>query len=279
MIAGNGIRYAYDRDAVIDAVDVAASRGEVVGLIGPNGSGKTTLLKTLYGALRPQAGLVAVDNASLAELGPRAVARKIAVVVQESMSDLPFTVTDIVMLGRTPHLGSLQRYSARDRRAVAEAVGRVGVGHLAERIFAGLSGGEKQRVLIAKALAQEASHILLDEPTNHLDVHYQHEILHLVGGLEVTTVVVLHDLNLASRYCDRLVLLDGGRVVAGGTPDAVLVPEIIGPVYGIGVARIEHEGVPQLVFTRTSPTAAADPEVPAERGQASDRRGRADHRT
>lgn len=116
-------------------------------------------------------------------------------------------------------------------------------------MFAGLSGGEKQRALIARALAQEASHLLLDEPTNHLDVRYQHETLHLVRELGTTTIVVLHDLNLAARYCDRLVLLYQGKVVAVGTPDVVLTPEILEPVYGITVERVEHRSVPQLVFT------------------------------
>ncbi|MDA3145778.1 ABC transporter ATP-binding protein [Leucobacter sp. UCMA 4100] len=136
-----------------------------------------------------------------------------------------------------------------DRRVAAEAIEKVGIGHLSQRVFAGLSGGEKQRALIARALAQEASHLLLDEPTNHLDVRYQHETLHLVRELGTTTIVVLHDLNLAARYCDRLVLLYQGKVVAVGTPDVVLTPEILEPVYGITVERVEHRSVPQLVFT------------------------------
>lgn len=255
MITGRGIRFAYDRATVLDAVDLAAG-GEVVGLVGPNGSGKSTLLKTLYGALGPQAGLVTIDGTPVSELGPRATARQVAVVTQEAAGDLPFTVADIVLLGRTPHLGSFRRHSALDRQVVADAVERVGVGHLTDRVFADLSGGEKQRVLIARALAQQASHLLLDEPTNHLDVRYQHEILHLVGTFGTTAVVVLHDLNLAARYCDRLVLLDRGRVVATGTPSAVLTPEVIEPVYGIAVRRIEHDGTVQLLFTLPDPRPA-----------------------
>lgn len=254
MITGQGIRFAYDQATVLSSVDLAAEGAEVVGLIGPNGSGKSTLLKTLYGALGPQAGLVTIDDTSLAELGPRAVAREIAVVTQEAAGDLPFTVSDIVLLGRTPHLSSFQRHSARDREVVAEAVDRVGVAHLVHRVFSDLSGGEKQRVLIARALAQQASHLLLDEPTNHLDVRYQHEILHLVGDLGMTAIVVLHDLNLAARYCDRLVLLDHGSVVATGPPRSVLVPDIIQAVYGIGVRQIEHAGVVQLLFTMSDRT-------------------------
>lgn len=256
MITGQGIRFAYDGSMVLDGVDLAAATGEVVGLIGPNGSGKSTLLRTLYGALQPRAGLVTIDDTALTGLGPRSIARQIAVVTQEAAGDLPFTVADIVLLGRTPHLSSFQRHSAHDRRLVAEAIERVGAEHLADRLFSGLSGGEKQRVLIARALAQEASHLLLDEPTNHLDVRYQHEILHLVGTLGMTVVVVLHDLNLAARYCDRLVLLDHGHVVATGPPRAVLVPHVIEPVYGITVEQIEHHGMVQLLFTMPDRPAA-----------------------
>src|SRR5690606_32231280 len=230
-------------------VDLSAAGGEVVGLIGPNGSGKSTLLKTLYGALGPQAGLVTIDDTPLADLGPRAAARQVAVVTQEAAGDLPFTVSDIVALGRTPHLSSFQRHSAHDRQVVAHAVDRAGVTHLAHRVFADLSGGEKQRVLIARALAQQASHLLLDEPTNHLDVRYQHEILRLVRALGMTAVVVLHDLNLAARYCDRLVLLDRGHVVAAGPPGAVLDPETVEGVYGVTVHQIEHAGSVQLLFS------------------------------
>ena len=160
----------------------------------------------------------------------------------------PLTVADTVLLGRAPHLATFQRPSRDDHRIAAAALTRVGVRHLADRVFAGLSGGEKQRVLIARALTQQADHLLLDEPTNHLDIRYQHEVLQLVRRLEVTTVVVLHDLNLAARYCDELVLLDAGRVAAAGTPDAVLRPEVLEPVYGIGVRRVPTDDGVQLLF-------------------------------
>lgn len=249
MITGQGITFAYDRAAVLDNVEVAATRSEVVGLIGPNGSGKSTLLRTLYGALQPQAGYVLLGDMRIEELGARDIAQRVAVVVQESDSELPFTVTDIVLLGRTPHMRSFQRHSKKDLQIAADAIHRVGVRHLADRVFAGLSGGEKQRVLIARALAQGASHLLLDEPTNHLDIRYQHAILNTVRELDLTTIVVLHDLNLAARYCDRLLLLREGRVVADGPPETVLTPEVIEPVYGITVERIDHAGRPQLIFT------------------------------
>ncbi|MGO2111514.1 MAG: ABC transporter ATP-binding protein, partial [Pseudoclavibacter sp.] len=149
---------------------------------------------------------------------------------------------------RSPRLSGWSDYREADEIAAADAMARAGVTDLAHRTIDDLSGGERQRVLIARALAQEASHLLLDEPTNHLDVRYQHEILSLVRELPLTTIVVLHDLNLAARYCDVLVLLERGRVVASGAPDEVLTPETLQPVYGIDVRRLDLDGVPQLVF-------------------------------
>ncbi|GAB1515236.1 ABC transporter ATP-binding protein [Actinophytocola sp. KF-1] len=248
MITAESVSFGYGPGLVLDGVVVSVAPGQVVGLIGPNGSGKTTLLRTLYAALTPRAGLVTVDRTPVGDLAPRDLARRLSVVAQEGASELPLTVTDTVLLGRAPHLTTFQRPGRDDHRIAAAALTRVGARHLAGRVFAGLSGGEKQRVLIARALAQQTYHLLLDEPTNHLDIRYQHEVLRLVRRLEVTTVVVLHDLNLAARYCDELVLLDAGRVAAAGTPDAVLRPEVLEPVYGIGVRRVTTDDGLQLLF-------------------------------
>ena len=248
MITAETVSFGYGPVLVLDGVGVSAGPGQVVGLIGPNGSGKTTLLRTLYASLAPRAGLVTVDGTPVGDLKPRDLARRLSVVAQEGAGELPLTVADTVLLGRSPHLATFQRPGRDDHRIAAAALTRVGVRHLADRVFAGLSGGEKQRVLIARALAQRADHLLLDEPTNHLDIRYQHEVLQLVRRLDVTTVVVLHDLNLAARYCDELVLLDTGRVAAAGTPDAVLRPEVLEPVYGIGVRRVVTNDGLQLLF-------------------------------
>ncbi|WP_241249887.1 ABC transporter ATP-binding protein [Rhodococcus sp. X156] len=233
---------------MLAGIDLTAQQGQVVGLLGPNGSGKTTLLRTLYASLRPSAGAVHLDGRDVAALGARQIAREVAVVVQEHSSDLPLRVADMVLLGRTPHRGTFERHRAEDHRIAADALARVGVAHLAGRQYAELSGGEKQRVLIARALTQQATHLLLDEPTNHLDIRYQHEILDLVRGLESTSVVVLHDLNLAALYCDQVALLHDGQVVAAGTPHEVLTPEILEPVYEVGVRRIPLGEQFQLAF-------------------------------
>jgi iron complex transport system ATP-binding protein len=248
MIEAAGVSWRYGATPVIDDVSVLARPGRVLGLIGPNGSGKTTLLRLLYGALRSTTGSVTVDGDPLSGLAGREAARRLAVVVQETGADTALTVGELVLLGRGPHLGTFQRTGRDDHGIAARCLARVGAAHLATRAFTGLSGGERQRVLIARALAQQATHLLLDEPTNHLDIRYQHEILHLVRTLGTCAIVVLHDLNLAARYCDDLVLLGDGGVVAAGSTSEVLDPAVLEPVYGIGIRRLDLDGALHLLF-------------------------------
>jgi iron complex transport system ATP-binding protein len=249
VISAQNLSFGYgSAPPVLEDVTASAGDGDVVGLIGPNGSGKTTLLRMLYGALVPRGGLVEVDGDRVDRLRPIELARRVAVVAQEGVPELPLTVVDMVLLGRAPLRGMFRSYTRGDHRRAAAALARVGARELAGRSFTTLSGGEKQRVLIARALAQEADHLLLDEPTNHLDIRFQHEILALVRDLGMTTMVVLHDLNLAARYCDRLTLLHGGGVVAAGGPDDVLRPEVLEPVYGVAVRRLDEPDCVQLVF-------------------------------
>lgn len=252
MMSASGIEFAYGDRTVLDSVDLEAPHGQVLGLVGPNGSGKTTLLRTLYGSLKAKRGAVLIDHDELTSLSAREIARRVAVVVQEASGDLPLLVSDMVLLGRTPHRSGFARRGSEDDFVAAAALAQVGALHLAEKPFDGLSGGERQRVLIARALAQESSHLLLDEPTNHLDVRYQHEVLDLARSLAIqggrTVVVVLHDLNLAATYCDRLLLLQAGRVVGAGTPDEVLTPELLQSVYEVAVRRFDLGDGFQLAF-------------------------------
>jgi iron complex transport system ATP-binding protein len=249
VIAAEGVSHSFGGADVLRSVALEAHPGEVVGLIGPNGSGKTTLLRALYRALTPAEGDITVDEAPIGSFRPRQLARSLAVVAQEPPGELPLSVADVVMLGRSPHLGPLQRVTRGDVDIAADALRRVGAEHLADRELDELSGGERQRVLIARALAQQATHLLMDEPTNHLDIHFQHEVLALVRELAVTTIVVLHDLNLAARYCDRVVLLSRGQVVAAGRVEEVLDPVVLEPVYGIGVEQVHAgDGRLQLLF-------------------------------
>ncbi|WP_434740310.1 ABC transporter ATP-binding protein [Micromonospora sp. SH-82] len=261
MIEATDVSWRYGANPVIEGVNVTARPGRVLGLIGPNGSGKTTLLRLLYGALRSGTGRVEVDGDELSALSAREAARRLAVVVQETGGETALTVAELVLLGRGPHLSTFQRTGRADHEIAARCLTRVGAAHLGDRPFGQLSGGERQRTLIARALAQEATHLLLDEPTNHLDIRYQHEILHLVRTLGTCSVVVLHDLNLAARYCDDLVLLGRGGVAAAGPTDTVLDPAVLEPVYGIGIRRLDLDGAIHLLFqpidTRTEERAFA----------------------
>lgn len=249
MISAEGVGHAFSGHEVLRDVSIFAGAAEVVGLIGPNGSGKTTLLRMLYRALTPDQGEVAVAGEPADRIHRRELARRVAVVVQDEPTELTVSAWDMVMLGRNPHLRAWQRHSPRDVEITAAALRRVDAEHLAARDVSTLSGGERQRVLIARALAQQATHLLMDEPTNHLDIHFQHQVLSLVRRLGVTTIIVLHDINLAARYCDRLVLLDQGRIIVTGTVDEVLRPEVLEPVYDIRIQRViaEDQQV-QLLF-------------------------------
>lgn len=248
MIRARGVRFAYGTRPVLDGVSLDTRDGEVLGIIGPNGSGKSTLLGLLGGALTAAAGEVEVDGLPLSALRPKERARRIAVVSQEAEPALGLSAAEVVLLGRNPHLGDFQRPGAIDERAAATALRAVGLAARAGSRLSELSGGERQRVSIARALAAQAPHLLFDEPTNHLDVRYQHEVLALIRRSKAAVVVSLHDLNLAARYCDRLVLLHGGEVVARGTPEEVLKPGLIGEVYGLRVHRVVVAGAVQLLF-------------------------------
>ena len=249
MITASAPHFAYGRSPIINGVDVTAAPGRVLGLIGPNGSGKTTLLRLLHGGLTPGSGRVLLDGTDLASIDPRTLSRRIAVVVQEAGGESTMTAAEMVLLGRTARLSGFQRTGADDIAAARSALARVGGLPLARRDFAGMSGGEKQRVLIARALAQSADHLLLDEPTNHLDIRYQHEVLGLLRSLPTTTVVVLHDLNLAARYCDDVILLDEGHVAGAGPVTEVLDPDLLEEGYEIGVRRVDEQDGLHLLFT------------------------------
>ncbi|MFS8103231.1 ABC transporter ATP-binding protein [Lentzea alba] len=220
------------------------AENEVVGIVGPNGSGKSTTLRCVYRALKPAAGTVLLDGSDVHKR--QHVARDLAALTQESQVEFDFTVTEVVEMGRLPH----DRDPARDRRVVTEALATVDVAHLADRSFLSLSGGERQRVLIARALAQEPRVLVLDEPTNHLDIRHQLDVLGLTRELGVTVLTVLHDLNLAASYCDRLYVLDEGRLVTSGTPAEVLEPSLIAKVFHVTAHVVNHPttGVPQLLF-------------------------------
>ncbi|MCK0175946.1 ABC transporter ATP-binding protein [Mycolicibacterium sp. F2034L] len=235
---------------VIDDVSVRAEPGEVIGIVGPNGSGKSTFLRSLVRILRPVSGAVFVDGIDVATVPMRQSAKMVAAVLQDGTGDFDLRVRDVVAMGRAPYKRVFARDDASDRVVVEQCLRMVGAGHLIERPFALMSGGERQRVLIARALAQQPGLLVLDEPTNHLDVRHQFEVLALPRRLGITAVVALHDLNLAAHYCDRIHVLQHGREVAAGPPEAVLTAELLARVYGVAASVRTHPdtGRPQVNY-------------------------------
>lgn len=235
---------SYGSFAVLEGINFCVERGAFAGILGPNGSGKTTLLRCLSRVLKPRRGTVLLEDRDLYRESPRRVARRMAVVPQESGAAFSFTVGEVVLMGRFPHLKMFQREGEADWGAAARAMELTGISHLADRPVTALSGGERQRVVIARALAQEPELILLDEPTSHLDINHQLEVLELLKKLsrqeKLTVICVFHDLNLAAQYCDRLILMKGGRIFALGSPEDVLTPQNIRSVFGASVAVRRH---------------------------------------
>lgn len=242
-----GLHYRYPgarRDALRD-VDLAVPRGGFYAVIGPNGCGKTTLLRLLLGALGPAAGQIAYDNRPLDDWRRRALARRIGVVTQSEEIVFPISVRELVAMGRYPHLGPWRGEGAADRSAVGAAMARCDVAEFASRPVHTLSGGERQRARLARALAQEPDTLVLDEPTASLDIAHEMGIFELLRGLAdsgTTVVMVTHNLNVAARYADRLLLLDQGRPVAEGPPDHVFSASTLRAVYRWPVRVASHPG-------------------------------------
>ncbi|MEZ0338675.1 ABC transporter ATP-binding protein [Mycobacterium sp. pV006] len=232
---------------VLDGVTIDPRPGSTVGLLGPNGSGKSSLLRLMAGVNRPDRGVVELDGTPLARLPRRAVARRVALVAQHAETDLHITVGDVVRLGRIPH-ASLTGADPAATAAVETALRATGLLGMTDRWWHTLSGGERQRVQIARALAQQPDELLLDEPTNHLDIAHQLEILALIRGLDITAVVALHDLNLAAMFCDHIVVLSAGRVVAAGAPAEVLTESLVARVYGVQCRIGIEDGRPYVRF-------------------------------
>jgi iron complex transport system ATP-binding protein len=231
----------YGRGPVLRGVDLRVGRGELVGLIGPNGAGKSSLLRCITGTAPRHDGTVLIDGRPLAEYGRAALARQVAVVPGQAVIGFPIRVEELVALGRLPHEHPLLGPRAADRAAIDAAIERVGIDQLRGRDVRQLSLGERQLALLAMAVAQDARLLLLDEPTVHLDLRHQVAIMRLlreIADAGVTVLAVLHDVNLARHFMPRLLLLDGGRLVADGPPPAVLTAERIGAVYGVDAALV-----------------------------------------
>ncbi|MBS7250198.1 MAG: ABC transporter ATP-binding protein [Candidatus Freyarchaeota archaeon] len=230
--------YSYDSVRALDGLTFEIYSGEFVGLVGPNGSGKTTLLRCLSKLYTPQEGSIELDGRDLRKLSPLEGARIYAVVPSEFSMDMNISITDTVLLGRYPYLGGIWWEKERDEEIALEAMEKLNVLNFGNRKLGELSSGEKQRVLIAKAMAQEAKVLLIDEPVAHLDLGYQMEIMEMLKSLArdgVTIIAAMHELNLAVKYCDKLIVLDKGRIVACGKPKDIVTQKLIEDVYGVKV--------------------------------------------
>jgi iron complex transport system ATP-binding protein len=273
------VSFTYGDRFELRHVNLSANEGEMVGLIGPNGSGKSTLLKLISGVLPALEGEIHLDGLDLRHAKRKAVSQRVAVVPQQFHMPFAFRMEEVVMLGRTPFLRGFSDGDMKDHAIVGQAMESVGVRHLEGRFFNELSGGERQKVVLAMALAQQPRLLLLDEPTAHLDINHQVEILQLLKRLNqehgLTIIAAMHDLNLASLYFQRLIMLKAGRIVADGAPCAVLTSRLIAEVFGAYVQVQSHPmvEVPYIVILppdgatlNTTALAAREPSVRAGLG-------------
>ena len=251
-IEAQDVCFSYGRNAVLQGATFAIERGEFVGILGPNGSGKTTILKLVSGVLRAESGLIKLKDRNIRDYSPREIARHVAVVPQDTAIAFPFSALEIVLMGRSPYLPAFAFDRQADLDIAHEVMRETDTAHLAGRRIHELSGGERQRVIVARALAQQPEILLLDEPVTFLDIRHQiaiHEVLRELNSRGLTVVMISHDLNLASQYCSRLILLSNGRVHATGEPKEIISSETVREVYEADV-MVHHRpdnGLPYVL--------------------------------
>ncbi|PAA96559.1 ABC transporter ATP-binding protein [Serratia fonticola] len=232
-IAAENITWSVGKKIIVNNVSLSVSSGETVGLLGPNGCGKSSLLRILAGLRRPHSGTVTLDGQNIAQIAKKQLARRVAFVEQHGMTEANMRVVDVVKLGRIPHHSPFSNWTAQDDDTVTAALQRVDMLGKSEQGWQSLSGGERQRVHIARALAQSPTEILLDEPTNHLDIRHQIQLMKLVSELPVTSIVAIHDLNHASMFCDSLIVMQQGQIVAAGSPQEILTESLLWDVFKV----------------------------------------------
>lgn len=227
------LTFNIDKNEILKDISFDIPKGSFMGVIGPNGSGKSTLLKNIYRLYKPSTGSILIDNKELGKMKDKDCAKEIAVLAQENSTHFDFTVEQIVKMGRYPYKSIFEDYSKDDLKMVKDMLKKVGLVNYTDRIFSELSGGEKQRTLIARALVQNTDFLILDEPTNHLDIGYQIQLMDLVKSLNITTLSAIHDMNLAAMYCDYLVVMKDGEIVKFGTVEEVITPKLLKEVFGV----------------------------------------------
>lgn len=244
------ITYSIDSKLIVDGVSLGIKEGDFVGLLGPNGCGKSTLLKNIYRVYKPDSGAAYIDGKNISEMDSKDVARKMAVMQQENNVEFDMNVYDMVMLGRYAHQKMFHVDKLKEREIVEAGLKEVGMEGYEERSFLSLSGGEKQRTLVARALVQQAPLIILDEPTNHLDIGYQYQIMNILKRQDMTVFSSIHDLNIAATYCDKVIFMKKGHIIDTGTPEEMFVPEKIKELFGIDsqvfLNKVTHK--PNIVF-------------------------------
>lgn len=242
------LSYGIGERSILKDIELTAERGRFVGLIGPNGSGKTTLLKHLYNAVQAKKKTVFINSKGVEEYSQKELAREVTVMKQENPSAFDYSVFDMVLMGRAPYRNTYEEYTEDDDRRARRALEYVGMKEYAERSYQSLSGGEKQRVLIARSLTQDTEVLVLDEPTNHLDIYYQMLLMQLIRGLKKTVISVFHDLNLAFKFCDYVYVLKDGSIRASGEPNDVLTEEIIREVFRLDSRIIKDSNGTSILY-------------------------------
>jgi len=237
LLTLDAVSWTVEKQAILSNISFNVAQGDILGIIGPNGAGKTSLLKCLLNQTKNWQGSIKLKNKSISHYKPHELAQTFALVVQKSPPIFELKVYDVVRMGLLPYKALFARDTDIDKKEIMLALEKVGLATSENKFFNTLSGGEQQRVLIAKALVQKAKILVLDEPTNHLDIFYQHQILQLVKELNITVIMTIHDLNLAAQYCTRLVLLNKGRLVSDNTVDKALNPETLSKVFGLPCFR------------------------------------------
>ena len=253
-ILTEAVRMCFGEKEILKSIDFRLDQGEFLGIIGPNGSGKSTFLKCIYRVMKPTSGSIYLNSRPIETYTYRESAKNMAVVAQQNYYNFDFSVLEVVLMGRSPHKRLMESDNAEDYRISEEALRKVGMHEFMHRSFSTLSGGEQQRVILARALAQQTECLILDEPTNHLDIKYQLQIMDIVKSLDVTVIAAVHDLNIAAMYCDRLLAIKEGVVVGMGTPEELLTENFIFDMYEVKSQIMLDESSKRLFIRYLSKT-------------------------
>lgn len=245
----SSLSFNFGSKNILADIDLSIKDNGIVGIIGPNGSGKSTLLKCIYRVLKPKTGTIFIDGKNINDYQFKETAKKMAVVAQHNDTHFDFNVLEMVLIGRSPHKKFMERDSAEDIELAYKALEQVNMKDFADRSFSSLSGGEKQRIILARALVQNTDCLILDEPTNHLDIKHQLHFMSLAKDLKITVISAIHDLNIAAMYCDKIYALKEGQIIAAGSVNEVITEEVIKTLYDVEAKIIyDEEKKPHVIF-------------------------------